>query len=495
MYTLGYSFRPWTDAKAIADGPSILQLRARDGRASTASTRTSASGTAWCAPSGRLDRRALDGRGRATRHGRDRRRCTCGFLFMCTGYYRYDEGYTPEFAGSERFAGRIVHPQHWPEDLDYAGKRVVVIGSGATAVTLVPGDGRDAPRTSRCCSARRATSSRCRPRTRSPTRCAACCRRSSPTPSCAGRTCSITHGVLPAQPAPAASCVKAHAPQGRRAGSCRPGYDVDTHFKPALQPVGPAHVPGARTATSSRRSAAASASVVTDHIETFTEKRHPARVRRGARGRPRRHRHRPEHAAARRHGARRSTASASSCPRPLSYKGMMLSGVPEHGDRDRLHQRLVDAQVRPHLRVRLPPAQPHGRARLRAVHAASAATRRGRREPIIDFSSGYVQRAIDQFPKQGSKAPWRLYQNYPRDLRMLRYGAIEDGRAEVHETSPGRGHPGSRRRLTPRGQRGAEHRSPESARSGGRSVIGRSTAAPNQCRRGNCLATRSAIRW
>ena len=76
--------------------------------------------------------------GRARRHRRDGRSSRCSFLFTCTGYYRYDEGYTPEFEGIERFGGQIVHPQHWPEDLDYAGKRVVVIGSGATAVTLVP---------------------------------------------------------------------------------------------------------------------------------------------------------------------------------------------------------------------------------------------------------------------------------------------------------------------------------------------------------------------
>ena len=63
---------------------------------------------------------------------------TCGFLFVCSGYYRYDEGFTPDFPGAERFAGKLIHPQHWPEDYDYAGKRVVVIGSGATAVTLVP---------------------------------------------------------------------------------------------------------------------------------------------------------------------------------------------------------------------------------------------------------------------------------------------------------------------------------------------------------------------
>ena len=99
--------------------------------------RRSASTTGSCAPSGRLRERALDGRGRAHRHRRDGAP-DLRFLFICTGYYRYDEGFTPDFEGTERFAGRIVHPQHWPEDLDYTGKRVVVIGSGATAVTLVP---------------------------------------------------------------------------------------------------------------------------------------------------------------------------------------------------------------------------------------------------------------------------------------------------------------------------------------------------------------------
>ena len=91
-------------------------------------------------------RRPVDGHGRARRHRRTVE-LTCSFLFCCTGYYRYDEGYTPEFPGIDRFAGPVVHPQHWPDDLDYAGKRVVVIGSGATAVTLVPGDGRARPRT------------------------------------------------------------------------------------------------------------------------------------------------------------------------------------------------------------------------------------------------------------------------------------------------------------------------------------------------------------
>ena len=112
---------------------------------------------------------------------------SCGFLFMCTGYYRYDAGYAPEFAGTERFAGRIVHPQHWPDDVDYAGKRVVVIGSSATAVTLVPAMAEQA---------RHVTMLQRSPsyivslpgRDPSPISCATGCRPSLPTRCCAGRT-------------------------------------------------------------------------------------------------------------------------------------------------------------------------------------------------------------------------------------------------------------------------------------------------------------------
>ena len=108
-----------------------------------ASTARSASTTASSAPPGRARRRAGRSRSSAADTG-ETVTLTCGFLFMNSGYYRYDEGYTPEFPGLERFAGEVVHPQHWPEDLDYAGKRVVVIGSGATAMTLVPAMAEDA---------------------------------------------------------------------------------------------------------------------------------------------------------------------------------------------------------------------------------------------------------------------------------------------------------------------------------------------------------------
>jgi cation diffusion facilitator CzcD-associated flavoprotein CzcO len=132
MFTLGYSFRPWEEPKAIADGPSILTYirdTARDhgvegkirfghrvvrAEWSTAEAR-------WLVEAERTDTQETV-------------RFSCGFLLMASGYYRYDEGYTPEFEGTERFRGPIVHPQHWPDGLDYTGKRVVVIGSGATAI-------------------------------------------------------------------------------------------------------------------------------------------------------------------------------------------------------------------------------------------------------------------------------------------------------------------------------------------------------------------------
>ena len=136
MQTLGYRFRPWTEAKAIADGPSI--------RSYVRDTARDAGIDAKIRFNHRIERAAwssADARYTVTARRTDSdetAEVTCGFLFVCSGYYRYDEGFTPPFLGTERFGGRIIHPQFWPEDLDYAGKRVVVIGSGATAITLVP---------------------------------------------------------------------------------------------------------------------------------------------------------------------------------------------------------------------------------------------------------------------------------------------------------------------------------------------------------------------
>ena len=139
MFTMGYSFRPWTHRNSISAGDAI-----RDYITDTAGSegidrhirfRHRIQRVAWSSAEARWTVEAIR---KSDGESAEPVRMTCGFLFCCAGYYRYDAGYTPEFPGIDRFAGRIVHPQAWPEDLDYAGKRVVIIGSGATAVTLLP---------------------------------------------------------------------------------------------------------------------------------------------------------------------------------------------------------------------------------------------------------------------------------------------------------------------------------------------------------------------
>ena len=136
MYTLGYSFKPWTNPKAIADGPSILAYIRETAKAGGIDRnirfRHKVERASWSSKDALWTIEARDGASGETV------RFTTRFLFLCSGYYDYDAGYTPDFPGRERFRGRVVHPQKWTPDIDYDGKQVVVIGSGATAVTLVP---------------------------------------------------------------------------------------------------------------------------------------------------------------------------------------------------------------------------------------------------------------------------------------------------------------------------------------------------------------------
>ncbi|MET0911116.1 MAG: NAD(P)/FAD-dependent oxidoreductase, partial [Ilumatobacteraceae bacterium] len=136
MHTLGYSFKPWTAAKAIADGPAILdyvrQTSTEFGIDRHIRFRHLVQSAEWSSDDARWTVNAV------IKDTDQAVTFTCGFLFMCAGYYSYRGGHTPQFAGIERFGGQIVHPQAWPADLDDTGKRVVVVGSGATAMTLVP---------------------------------------------------------------------------------------------------------------------------------------------------------------------------------------------------------------------------------------------------------------------------------------------------------------------------------------------------------------------
>lgn len=136
MFTLGYSFKPWKDQKAIADGPSILkyirETAEEGGIDKNIRFNHKVTGSSWSSDTNQWTITST------IANSTEQKFYTCSFLFICSGYYNYDEGYTPEFAGREDFAGKIIHPQHWDTALDYTDKKVVVIGSGATAVTLVP---------------------------------------------------------------------------------------------------------------------------------------------------------------------------------------------------------------------------------------------------------------------------------------------------------------------------------------------------------------------
>jgi monooxygenase len=418
MHTLGYSFHPWKDAKAIADGPAIREYIRDTAREYEVDEKIrfhhrvvraewSTEEARWAVEAERSDTGE-------TVH------LTCGFLFMCTGYYRYDEGYAPHFPGTEWFGGQIVHPQHWPEDLDYAGKRVVVIGSGATAVTLVPAMARLAEHVTML--------------QRSP----------SYVVSLPGRDplAGLLRRVLPARLAyrivkwknvlmmtlvfqlsrRAPKFMKALIRKGveRRLPA---GYDVDTHFNPRYNPWDQRMclVPDGDLFEAIKRG---KASVVTDRIETFTEKglalasgaELEADVIITATGLNLLMLGGMQIAV---DGQEIDTSQA------VGYKGMMLSGVPNLAlalGYTNASWTLKCDLVAEYVCRLLAHMDRHGYAQVtpRAPGPSVA------REPFLDLSSGYVLRSIESLPKQGARAPWRLHQNYARDILMLRHGTLED---------------------------------------------------------------------
>jgi cation diffusion facilitator CzcD-associated flavoprotein CzcO len=427
MYTLGYSFRPWGDAKAIADGPAILSY-VRD----TASengidekirfqhrvvrAEWSTDEARWTVEADRTDTHE-------TVH------LTCDFLFMCSGYYRYDEGYTPEFQGIERFGGQIVHPQHWPQDIDYAGKRVVVIGSGATAVTLVPAMARSAAHVTML--------------QRSPSYVVSL--------PAEDPIANFLRRILPAKLAYSIvrwknvlltmlvfqlsrrrpRVVKAAIRKAVQRQLPR-GYDIDTHFRPRYNPWDQRMclVPDADLfeAIKDRR-----ATVVTDQIETFTEG--GIRLASGA--------ELEADVVVTATGLNLLALGGLEIavdgrevelPKTMSYKGMMLSDVPNLaialGYTNASWTLKCDLTCEYVCRI-LNHMDAHDYGQVTPRRDPRVAE-----QPFIDFNSGYVLRSIDQFPKQGSKAPWKLYQNYALDILALKYGALEDGALEFSKSAP-----------------------------------------------------------
>lgn len=418
MFTLGYSFKPWEEAKAIADGPSILsyirdtardhgvEQRIRYGHRVVRAEWSSAE-SRWTVEAERAD-------------GGETVRLTCSFLFGCTGYYRYDEGYTPAFEGTDRFAGEIVHPQHWPDDLDYDGKRVVVVGSGATAVTLVPAM---APRAAHVTMLQRSPSYVLSLPARDPI--ADVLRRLLPAKLAYPivRWKNVALSTLVFQLSRRAPRFVKRVIRKSVARQLPPDYAVDTHFKPRYDPWDQrlCLVPDGDLFRTIRKGAA---SVVTDGIESFTEK--GLKLTSGA--------ELEADVIVTATGLNLLLVGGMSIAvdgreidlaQTVGYKGMMFSGVPNmavtigytnaswtlKGDLAAEYVcRLInhmDAHGYRQVTPRAPdPSQPT--------------------EPFIDLASGYVLRSIDKLPKQGSTTPWRLHQNYARDIVMLRYGSLED---------------------------------------------------------------------
>jgi cation diffusion facilitator CzcD-associated flavoprotein CzcO len=418
MFTLGYPFRPWPNPRAIADGPAILEYvedtarefgidrKIRFGHHVKRASWSSA-GARWTVETERTD-------------SGEPCRFTCSFLFMCSGYYDYDQGYRPDFPGEERFQGPIIHPQHWPEDFDYAGKRVVVIGSGATAVTLVPEMAKSAAHVTML--------------QRSPTYVV-----SMPAEDPMARVLQeklstrIAHSVIRWRNVLFGAfffwfCRRhpALAKQGilkRVREQLGPGYDVKTHFTPRYNPWDQRMclVPNGDLFEALK---AGSAAVVTDHIDTFTET--GIRLQSGQQL--------DADVIVTATGLNLKLCGGlevwidgerTNLSNTMTYKGLMFSDVPNLalaiGYTNASWTLKCDLTCQWVARL-LNHMQQNGWA---------SCTPRQRDpevkvDPLIDFSSGYIQRSIDLFPKQGSKPPWRAYNNYLKDVWAVAYGSMSD---------------------------------------------------------------------
>ena len=428
MYTLGFSFRPWRDPKSIADGPSILKYIRDTAREFGIDQKIrfghrvrraewSPDEMRWTVEIERVSGSVIQ--------------LTCSFLYLCTGYYDYERGYLPEWAGFDQFTGMRVHPQHWPEDLDYAGKQVVVIGSGATAITLVPAMAKQAAHVTML--------------QRSPT--------------------YITS--LPAEDG-AANWLRSHLPDRLAYGLVRwknvlimnfyyslmrrrptqmkqeliklvheqlgPDYDVNTHFTPHYNPWDQrlCFVPDGDLFEAIK---AGTASVVTDQIKNFTPNGICLQSGKEL------------------HADIIVTATglvmklmcgiqlfvdgrAVEPSQTMSYKGMMFSDVPNLAGAIgytnaswTLKCELISQYVC--RLIHFMDKQGYGQCTPRRTDPTVT------EEPIVDFTSGYIQRALPSLPSQGSKRPWKLYQNYLLDTFAFRFSKLNDGVMEFeHRRQP-----------------------------------------------------------
>ena len=417
MFTLGFRFRPWTSEKAIADGPSILtylkETVAEYGIDKHIRYRHKVAAADWSDADNRWTLRV-------DRDGEEIE-ITCDFLFACSGYYNYDEGYSPTFAGSEDFEGTIVHPQHWPEDLDYAGKRIVVIGSGATAVTLIPALANSG--------AGHVTMLQ-----RSPTYIGSlpdvdpfAVRMNKTLPTKAAYVANRWKSILFQF---AQYRISRRFPNYMRktlmtmAQRRLPaGYDVEKHFGPRYNPWDE-RLCLAPNGDLFRTIREGKAEVVTDTIDRFTATgikldsgdEVQADIIVTATG-----------LNFRLFGG--AAILRNGVPVDLTehmvYKGMMLTGLPNMaftlGYTNASWTLKADLISEFVCRV-MNHMDANGYDTVAPQHPGTSVEER----PIMDFTPGYILRVLHTLPKAGSRAPWRLMHNYLIDLRLIRRGKVDD---------------------------------------------------------------------
>jgi cation diffusion facilitator CzcD-associated flavoprotein CzcO len=423
MFTLGYRWKPWLKPKGIAEG-QLIQDYVREaahehGIDSKIRFQHRVKQASWSSDRARW---TLDVQSGSQNSGEtDNLRYTCNFLYMCSGYYDYEQGYAPKFEGQDDFAGRVVHPQHWTSDVDYQGKRVVVIGSGATAVTLVPALAEKAasvvmlqrsPSYVVAFPAKDAIADFFRKRV---------------SPMNAYRLTrwknislgSIFYQLARRRPDAARKRIVDAAKE-----ALGPDYDVNKHFNPrygvwdqrvCIVPDGDLFA-----ALKSGR-----AEVVTDEIERFTPQ--GVQLRSGrlleadlivtATG-----------LEMKLMGGVDVTVDGRpfELGRSLSYKGCMFTDLPNVAYSFGYFNAswTLKADLIAEYVCRLLSAMDDKAVNYCVPRDTEAS---GGDEPFVHFSSGYVKRALGRIPRQGLKHPFRLYQNYLKDIRVLRFERVDDG--------------------------------------------------------------------
>ena len=418
MYTLGYSFKPWVGNKSLADGPSILKYLTETAEETgvtnhihygrkVLSARWDSTETNWIVTVQRTD-------------GGEMEEWRGNFLLMCSGYYSYEKPYIPDFEGTDDYKGELFHAQHWPEDLDYSGKRVVVVGSGATAVTLVPEMARDTAHITML--------------QRSPTYIASLPQEDGWAKRLRGllpqswvyrlvRWKRVLFQIFTYRLARRRPEFVRRLLLGEVQKALGPDYDVKKHFTPRYNPWDEriCAVPDGDMFKAIREKRA---EVVTDHIDRFVE--NGIQLKSGdtleadivvlATGL---------------NMTFMSDIEFTVDDKPVvssdlfAYRGMMYANVPNLAQVFGYTNSswTLKADLTGEYVCRLLNHMRRNNYRVAVPYLAEGGVEE---EPMMDFTSGYVQRALDKFPRQGKHVPWRVYQNYIKDSLLLRFRPIRD---------------------------------------------------------------------